>query len=164
MKVRNAARDDSEIKLDMTPMIDIVFQLLVFFIMTFKIVSQEGDFNIKMPQAAPRAGSPDENFTPPMKVKLEASSTGTIANILVEGEPPYGNDWSQLHAKARAYLGDERGPGSIQADAEVEIDADFKLKYSETVEAITRLSGYRDQATNELIPLFEKIKFKPQPE
>ena len=30
--------------LEMTPMIDIVFQLLVFFIMTFKIVSQEGDF------------------------------------------------------------------------------------------------------------------------
>lgn len=40
----------------MTPMIDIVFQLLVFFIMTFKIVSQEGDFHIKMPVAnlAPR--------------------------------------------------------------------------------------------------------------
>jgi len=61
-------------------------------------------------------------------------------------------------------LGDERGPGSIQADAEVEIDADFNLKYSETVEAITRLSGYRDPSTNELVPLFEKIKFKPQPE
>ena len=56
MKIRNTGRgDDGEVKLEMTPMIDIVFQLLVFFIMTFKIVSQEGDFNIKMPRAAPRA-------------------------------------------------------------------------------------------------------------
>ncbi|MEM7457072.1 MAG: biopolymer transporter ExbD, partial [Planctomycetota bacterium] len=31
-------QSEEEIKVDMTPMIDIVFQLLVFFIMTFKIV------------------------------------------------------------------------------------------------------------------------------
>ncbi|MFT5528125.1 MAG: biopolymer transport protein ExbD, partial [Pirellulaceae bacterium] len=53
MKVRNnKLGPDEEIELQMTPMIDIVFQLLVFFIMTFKIVAMEGDFNIKMPMAA----------------------------------------------------------------------------------------------------------------
>ncbi|NQT37468.1 MAG: biopolymer transporter ExbD, partial [Planctomycetes bacterium] len=35
MKVRNANRRiDEKIELQMTPMIDIVFQLLIFFIMT----------------------------------------------------------------------------------------------------------------------------------
>ena len=53
MKIRNRDdRSEDKIELQMTPMIDIVFQLLVFFIMTFKIVTQEGDFNIKMPLAS----------------------------------------------------------------------------------------------------------------
>ena len=35
----------------MTSMIDIVFLLLVFFVMTFKIVELEGDFSVRMPLA-----------------------------------------------------------------------------------------------------------------
>ena len=59
MKVRNTSRRSEEnVELMMTPMIDIVFQLLVFFIMTFKIVAPEGDFNIKMPMAAPAKAFP----------------------------------------------------------------------------------------------------------
>ncbi len=37
-------------ELQMTSMIDIVFLLLIFFILTFKIAPQEGDFNIKLPK------------------------------------------------------------------------------------------------------------------
>ena len=40
--------EPEEIKINMTAMIDIVFQLLVVFIMTFKVVAMEGDFNIKL--------------------------------------------------------------------------------------------------------------------
>ena len=57
MKIRHTTSSGQDkIELQMTPMIDIVFQLLVFFIMTFKIVSQEGDFNVKMPLADPLRG------------------------------------------------------------------------------------------------------------
>ncbi|NBP80347.1 hypothetical protein EBU58_06445, partial [bacterium] len=34
-----------KIDINMTPMIDIVFQLLAFFIMSLKIVQPEGDFD-----------------------------------------------------------------------------------------------------------------------
>ena len=54
-----------KIELQMTPMIDIVFLLLIFFVMTFKIVAAEGDFNIKMPLARPDSGTPDESLLPP---------------------------------------------------------------------------------------------------
>ena len=61
MKVRNVQSNaDEKVEVQMTPMIDIVFQLLIFFIMTFKIVAQEGDFNIKMPLSAPSEGLPEE--------------------------------------------------------------------------------------------------------
>ena len=33
----------------MTPMIDVVFQLLAFFVLTFRIVSPEGEFGVTMP-------------------------------------------------------------------------------------------------------------------
>ena len=53
MRFRRAGKIGQEkITLQMAPMIDVVFQLLVFFIMTFKIVTLEGDFNIRMPLAA----------------------------------------------------------------------------------------------------------------
>ena len=72
-------QDDEEMQ--MTPMIDIVFQLLVFFIMTLKIVSQEGDFNIKMPIGAPREGLPDPHQLPPLKLKLRANSAGQLTSM-----------------------------------------------------------------------------------
>ena len=46
-----------KIPIDMTPMIDIVFQLLTFFCMTLRVSEAEGDFNIKMPLAAPKAAA-----------------------------------------------------------------------------------------------------------
>ena len=52
--------EPEELKLNMTAMIDIVFQLLVFFVMTFKVVAMEGDFNIKMPLAAADGQSVDD--------------------------------------------------------------------------------------------------------
>ena len=52
MKPRRGPSGPAKVEQNMTPMIDIVFQLLTFFIMTLKIATQEGDFNIKMPLAA----------------------------------------------------------------------------------------------------------------
>ena len=48
----------------MTPMIDIVFNLLIFFVMTFKITAPEGDFNVKMPAQAAQ-GVPDPTADAP---------------------------------------------------------------------------------------------------
>ena len=46
---RFEANETEEIKMNMTSMIDIVFQLLVFFVMTFNPPQYEGDFSVKMP-------------------------------------------------------------------------------------------------------------------
>ena len=71
MKVRNQKKK-VDVGLDMTSMIDIVFQLLIFFIMTFKIVAPEGDFNIRMPKAAPSQNSTPEDLVPPIIIKMQA--------------------------------------------------------------------------------------------
>ena len=173
MKVRhNKGGGDDKIELQMTPMIDIVFQLLVFFIMTFKIVSQEGDFNIKMPLAAPSAGTVDELQMPPIKVRLAARSDGTLSGVYLNersidfkiktnvDQIEYA-DLELLRFEIIAIIGDDRGPGSYQEQAEVELDCDYDLHYTYVVNAITAVSGYVNQGTGEIVKLVEKIKFAP---
>ncbi len=52
MKIRTKGSDRAELQL--TSMIDVVFLLLIFFVMTFKIAAQEGDFSISHAVARPR--------------------------------------------------------------------------------------------------------------
>ena len=159
MKVRhNKGGGDDKIELQMTPMIDIVFQLLVFFIMTFKIVSQEGDFNIKMPLAAPAAGAPDDLQLPPMKIRLRAGGGGMLAGMSLN-EKGVGT-MEALRLEIIGVVGDDRGPGSIQETAEVELDCDYGLRYEHVIQAITAVSGYIDDTGN-VVKLVEKIKFAP---
>ena len=157
MKVRNQ-REQEKIELQMTPMIDIVFQLLVFFIMTFKIVASEGDFNIKMPIGAPSEGSIDD-IVPPMKLRLEADGNGTLTSISLQGRPI--SSMEQLTREISSIIGSERTPGGMHETAEVEIDADYNLDYVHTIDAITAVSGYVDPSTEKVVKMIEKIKFSP---
>jgi len=157
MKIRNAGKRQDKIDLQMTPMIDIVFQLLTFFIMTFKIVLPEGDFNIKMPANAPSSGVPDPNLLPPMTVRLTAGADGNLAGISINGNSM--KDFTALHNHIISVIGDDRGPGSAADSAEVELDCDYNLHYEHVIKAITAVSGYVDQ--NGVVKLIEKIKFAP---
>ncbi len=159
MKIRKIGeRSDEKIELMMTPMIDVVFQLLAFFIMTFKIIAPEGDFNIKMPLAAPNPGLPAPDQLPPITVRLRAASDGQLASIQF-GQRSLGRDFSALRQQIRGILGDNAGPGSVQ-DTEVELDCDYNLRYEYTIDAITAISGYVTP-DGRIVKLVDKIKFAP---
>ena len=158
MRVRNIQRRREEVELQMTPMIDIVFQLLVFFIMTFKIVAPEGDFNIKMPLAAPSQGIPEPDQLPPIKVRLTARSGGAL-NQIEFGNRGLGRDFGRLRRAVIDMLGDEPGP-SVLENTEVELDCDYHLRYEYVIEAITAVRGKVD-AEGRIANLIEKIKFAP---
>jgi biopolymer transport protein ExbD len=158
MRIRHVgSRSGDKIELQMTPMIDVVFQLLIFFLLTFRIVSMEGDFNIKMPRAAPREGLPDPTLVPPMLVRLRADAKGDIVGIALN-DTPYGN-YDALRNRIIELVGTGTGPGSVQETAEVEFDCDFNLRYEETIKAITAVSGYVGD-DGKPVKLVEKIKFK----
>ena len=157
MKFRHTDRRE-HIVLQMTPMIDIVFQLLVFFVFTFKIVLPEGDFNIRMPSAtAGNVSEPSE--TPLLKVRLEANADRELASLQL-GDLKFGGNapFAQLQAEIRSLVADAGGPGS--ADQEVEIDADFDLKYRYVINAITAITGYVDE-NGQRHKLVEKVRFTP---
>ncbi|MFN9436559.1 MAG: ExbD/TolR family protein, partial [Planctomycetota bacterium] len=69
MKFKTHAPEKVEMQL--TSMIDVIFLLLIFFIMTFKISAQEGDFNIKMPIGGGQGAMDTTNI--PIKLRLRAN-------------------------------------------------------------------------------------------
>ncbi len=149
---------EAKVEMQMTPMIDIVFQLLTFFIMSFKIVAAEGDFDIKMPLAAKSEGLPPDTL-PPMKVRLTATTGGQLNKIRLN-DNDFGLSFDGLHNYIISVIGDERGPGSVQSTAEVELDCDPQLHYQYVIKAITAVSGYTD-ADGNIVKLVEKIRFTP---
>ena len=157
MKIRNTDHRE-QIVLQMTPMIDIVFQLLVFFVFTFKIVLPEGDFNIRMPSSSASTSSePSEN--PLLRVKLRANADRELASLQLgdvafEGAAPF----LQLQTEIRALVGDDAGPG--ENEQEVEIDADYDLKYRYVINAITAITGYTDE-NGKQHKLVERVRFAP---
>lgn len=157
MKFRHTDHRE-EVALQMTPMIDIVFQLLIFFIMTFKIVLPEGDFNIRMPLPASDApAAPSE--TPTLTLAMRSDAMGELIKLQLGTRLFEGNDrFAQLHTYIRGLVDDSGGPGTAD-DQEVEIDADYDLKYNYVMRAITALTGYLENGQR--YQLIEKVRLTP---
>ena len=157
MKIRNRdSRDNDKIELQMTPMIDIVFQLLVFFIMTFKIVTQEGDFNVKMPLAA-ASGAEVDPTSLDMTLRLTANDNGDLTGIQLNDRDFSAFD--DLHRHIISLVGGDQ-PDSARESAEIEIDADYQLRYEYVIQAFTSVTGYRTPE-GDVVKLIEKIRFSP---
>ena len=158
MKIRHKTGGlPDKIDINMTPMIDIVFQLLAFFIMSLKIVTMEGDFNIKMPLGAPQESTTSPDI-PPFKVRLTANANGDINTISI-GERALAS-FEGLHQHIINIVGDPRTGNTGASEAEVEIDADYNLKYENVIRAVTAVSGVKTE-DGHVVKLIEKIKFTP---
>jgi biopolymer transport protein ExbD len=142
----------SKIAIDMTPMIDIVFQLLIFFILTLQIAAPEGDFQVRMPQLG-TAAAPATRELPPLLVRLVSDRQGNLWQIQLNGQTLASFDELQQTIE-RGLGGDAR-----LTVAEVEIASDYDLSYEHTMAAITAISGRIDQR-GQIVKLIERIRFK----
>ncbi|PNY36764.1 biopolymer transporter ExbD [Rhodopirellula baltica] len=159
MRIRREVEQEKN-ELNMTSMIDIVFLLLVFFVMTFKIVEMEGDFTVRMPLAGNGQSSTDD-LNLPYKLRLHADGKGALTSIELNSMN-MGTDFDKLRAEIVALVGTGE-PIEGDSGPEIEIDTDYNLRYAHVIQAITAVSGYRDQGTGQVVKLIEKIKFaKPR--
>jgi biopolymer transport protein ExbD len=143
----------ASVRIDMTPMIDIVFQLLAFFIFTLRIPSPEGELAIQMP-LEPVAGEPSMTALPPLQIKLTAAADGSLAGIRLNGQVVV--DIPALPARIVELLG---GNQQLAAEMEADLFCDENLAYQHAIAAITALSGRRD-ASGRIEPLIHKVRFK----
>jgi biopolymer transport protein ExbD len=120
----------------------------------------EGDFQIKMRYAALFAGAPETDPPPPMTLVLRADGNGDVASMRLDEKSFLPGDWEAVRVHVIGILGDDRGPNSNQATAEVELDCDYNLRYEHVIDAITAVSGYRDE-NGKVVRLIETISFSP---
>ena len=147
-------------KPDMTPMIDCVFQLMIFFMLTLKFVQAEGNFDINMP-IGQSIGKTDP-LAQDIKVRLIANEEGNLARLQI-GAVLLGNDeqaYQKLNQALFSAIGKNPG-GPAAKDTEVEIDADYNLHYSYVIRAISACTGRFDERTKQVVRYIEKIKFAP---
>lgn len=117
----------SKIDINMTPMIDVVFQLLTFFMLTLKSVVVEGDFNIRMPLGA-SAGAAEDNPIPPIILKMTATPDGYLESVLVGNKAVVDQDLigelqSASAAVDAAFKGGAEGRAKRVAAARKEMEA-----------------------------------------
>jgi len=146
-------------KPDMTPMIDCVFQLMIFFMLTLKIIAAEGNFDVNMPIGQSNNSEADV-IAQDIKVRLKADSNGNLVNLQI-GSRNLGNDdraFAQLNEEILRAIGGHPG-GPLAKDTEVELDADYNLHYKYIVQAISACTGRFDKRTKNVVRYIEKIKF-----
>ncbi|ODA33339.1 biopolymer transporter ExbD [Planctopirus hydrillae] len=156
-------RPDTGGKVDvpMAPMIDIVFQLLIFFMLQLKIMAPEGNFDINMPLGQSSQQSSDAPLVPDIKIKLISDDNGNLAQLKF-GERNLGvgdGAFEALGAEVLKIIGTPGNPAT--KDIEVEIDADYELHYEYVIKAVSHCTGKIDPQTKQLVRYVEKIKFAP---
>ena len=157
MARRSSSGLTDKVEINMTPMIDVVFQLMSFFMCSLKIVAPEGDFDIRMPLGKSASAVMDDQQVPPIRVKLAAGPDGSMSSITMNGNPVA--DFNDLQKKVVSLVGKGRGPDSLAEKTEVELDCDYSLKYVNVVRAITAVSGTVQDG--QIVELIKKIKFTP---
>ncbi|MFH5803216.1 ExbD/TolR family protein [Alienimonas sp. DA493] len=156
MKFRGGSKAE-KIAPQMAPMIDVVFQLLIFFMLTLKIVAPEGEFGINMPLG--QGNSESDSLIPEMDVRVLATPTGELGALQLNGVN-LGNDeaaFAELTSKIRAIAGDPSGE-TPNEELSVTIDPDYDLNYRWFIKTVGAVSGDKlpDGTT---VPLVGNIKF-----
>jgi biopolymer transport protein ExbD len=159
-----------EVELPVTPMLDMTFQLLAFFIMTFKPASMvEGQMEFSLPASGEaRAKTPDQ--VDPDKVSdselalksqitviLNADqgniSSGTLVGVRVQTPSNPGIDVKNIEGLLK-FLKDQRSSQDITNKDDIQLQADSNLRYAFVIKAM-------DACTR---AGFTRVGFSPPPD
>jgi biopolymer transport protein ExbD len=141
---RKKPRISSEVELNLAAMLDMAFQLLAFFILTFRPAPVEGDIMLRMPPPMPttivqggeRPGADQLNTNPlqglnTLLITVLGTESGTIKAMAV-GDPTTGTvpTLAALDARLKSVLAD------VSAFEQVTIQVGSSLHYSELMQVI----------------------------
>ena len=160
-KITGAGCAIAKIEINMTPMIDVVFQLLTFFLMTFKVSAVEGDFDLRLPRENPPELGTADGYPDEIRIRLIAAPDGDLAAIQIETSSPLVGPaaFAELTRMSARIVQIARDAG--QEEPTARIVADDGLRYEFVLQAIAAASSRLDAAGN-IEPLFKKVRLAPQ--
>jgi biopolymer transport protein ExbD len=134
-----------------------VFQLLTFFLMTFRVAAAEGDFNVMLPRDRPDqpggAVAVEE-----IRIRVTATSGGDLQSVQIDAQPAVTgrNAASIVHADVVRLVALARNHG-LEAPPVV-LDADDHLRFEHLLQIVAAISQQTDAAGN-VVPLARKVRF-----
>jgi biopolymer transport protein ExbD len=140
-------------RLQLTSLIDVVFLLLIFFVMTFRLSDVEGDHAIRARRLELAAASPALE-TLPIHVRVAAGRDGELAAVWLNGRELESLAALRSVLASVSRIGDGRAEGDL--DAPVRLDCDPALRYEHVIATIDAVHGYRT-STGEAVPCRRSI-------
>jgi len=159
---RSKPPNESKIVLPITPMLDMTFQLLFFFIVNFSPADQEGQIDMALPseditqahkpEDAKPDVAPDKNllefpsdFTVKVRTQLDGTNDGDISalsvrNIEGKEEPIPDTDLTRL----RDYLAKKREDMPNKDNIKVQGDKKLKVRSLMKVMDVCRQAGFKN--------------------
>ncbi len=130
--MRNISRKREKVKLEppMTPMIDIIFQLLIFFLLTPTFQAHEGYLTTNLPKTSGPVEGEEQKKIERIKIGLEDTYGPDEIVIVLNDTQVLGNNFDTLEAMLRDYQG--RG---IAPDHPVLIAPQMSVKHKWVVKA-----------------------------
>lgn len=156
MRFRRRGNPTDHGRLQMSSMIDVVFLLLVFFVMTFEIALIEGEFRMRAPITKGAIGEVRE--IPPLWIRLTAGEDGRLASVRMNDRSLA--DLDELRREIARLTGPDQYFDAVNDELEVFLDCDYSLAYQHVIDAMTAVSGYRDHAGN-VVELIPRVRLAP---
>ncbi len=147
MKLRK--KDVQTVEMQMGPMIDMVFLLLVFFMVSAKPIKQESDVNIGLPGTVAQ----EEVLDIPDEQRIQIQADGTIVLNDQPVEAPQSQDLPNLTATLKRF---KESADANKSEALVTIDADDQANHQRIVSvlnacAVAKITGvtFADSSSEE---------------
>lgn len=120
--------------INLGPMIDVIFNLLIYFVVTANFAVGEGVLTLKMPQGT---GAPTESIAPPQTpLNIVLSAVAPVGVDIRLQRERLGGSFEQLQAQLRALQFNDHNPrGVYKADNPVIIQPEGPVRWQHVVNA-----------------------------
>jgi biopolymer transport protein ExbD len=133
---KRRGRPPAKISINLSTMIDVIFNLLVYFVVTANFAVDEGVLTLKLPQGS---GTPQEALAPPdrpLEITIQSIQTATGPGAVISLPPRTFTSFSDLSAHLTAVQFSDRNPsGVFRADNPVIIRPDGEVRWQYVVDA-----------------------------
>lgn len=160
MRFRTNRQQSSGVQQQMTSMIDIVFLLLVFFMLTLKVTAVEGENKVNFPQQGKPQPEVPQEVLPELKVRLHANADGALESLQL-GDRRLGagaDGVTELNRELHALVA--KAPEDLRKKMTVTLVADSALNFEWVVKTMSACRTWKHPETGRDVPLIEKISIQ----